>query len=83
MKKLLTLAFAATCSLSALAQEYSCTVHCKSNSGSIERISVSVSAGSSGDAAKIIDPQGHQLCRQAGYPKATESTMSASQCSRK
>lgn len=83
MKKLLTLAFAATCSFAAFAQEYSCSVHCKSNSGGIERISVSVTAGSAGDAAKIIDPQGHQLCRQAGYPKATEATMSASQCSRK
>lgn len=83
MKALLILAFVATCTFAAQAQEYSCTVHCKSNSGSIERTRVSVRANSAEEAAKIVDSKGHDVCRQAGHAKATEATMSASQCSRR
>lgn len=83
MKKVITLLAFAAVAGSSMAADFACTVHCKTSGGSIERIQVNVSAPDAGQAAKIIDPQGHQLCRQAGYARATDATMSSSQCSRK
>jgi hypothetical protein len=62
------------------AAQYVCKVHCVSPSGST---GVTVNAGSSSEAAKIVDGQADQICRGAGYGKATSSTMSASQCTSK
>lgn len=66
-------------SVSAHAAEYSCKVYCKGPDGSTF---VTVSADSASDAARAVDPNGHNICRSAGFSRATDGTMSASQCSR-
>lgn len=71
---------AAIAATSAQAAEYSCKVYCKGPDG---KTYVTVKAGSSGDAADIVDKQGHQICKAAGHNSASSSTMSASQCSAK
>lgn len=64
----------------ALADQYICTVNCLSPSGRTQAV---VNAGSSSEAAQIVDKQSDQICRSAGFGKSTSSSMSASQCSRK
>lgn len=66
-------------SVSAQAAEYSCKVYCKGPDGSTY---VTVKADSASEAARIVDAQGHDICRSAGHSRATDSTMSSSQCSR-
>lgn len=67
-------------SSASMAGEYQCRVHCKSPDGQTQ---VTVKAGSASEAASIVDKQGHQVCKSAGHARATESTMTASQCSSK
>lgn len=67
-------------SFTSFAAEYQCTVNCKSPDG---KTVVTVKADSASDAANIVDKQGHQICKAAGHQRATESTMSSSQCSKK
>ncbi len=64
----------------ASAQQYACNVHCVRPSG---QIVVTVNAGSSSEAANIIDKQSDQVCQRAGHGASTSSSMSASQCSRR
>jgi hypothetical protein len=62
------------------AGEYICKVYCNSGSTSIV-----VTASSSSDAAKKIDPTpvANQICKDAGKGNASSSTMGSSQCSSK
>lgn len=61
----------------AQAGSYTCKVYCKGPDGST---SVKVNASSRSDAANTVDGQGHQVCRAAGYDRATPGTMSSDQC---
>jgi hypothetical protein len=67
-------------SASAQAAEYVCKVYC--NSGSTY---ATVTASSSSDAAKKIDPTpvANQICQDAGKGNASSATMGSSQCERK
>ncbi len=81
--KLKYIAFAAIAFISvtaAQASEYVCKVYC--NSGST---SVVITASSSSDAAKKIDPTpvANKICQDAGKGNASSSTMSSNQCSAK
>lgn len=64
----------------AWAGEYQCKVYCKGPDG---QTYVTVKASSSGEAAAIVDKQGHQICKAAGHNSASSSTMSSNQCSSK
>jgi len=66
---------------SVYADEYVCKVYCENTSGPKEY--VTVKADSASEAAKIVDQQGHQICRDSGHSKASDATVSPSQCSRK
>ncbi len=65
---------------SAHAGEYVCKVYCSSGT-----TSVFVTASSSSDAAKKIDPTpvANKICQDAGKGNASSSTMSGNQCSAK
>ena len=80
--KLIRIALAAglMAPLLAWAGEYQCKVYCKGPDG---QTFVTVKAGSSSDAAAIVDKQGHQICKAAGHNSASSSTMSSNQCSAK
>lgn len=66
--------------MAAQAGEYQCTVYCKSPDG---KTAVVVKAGSSGEAADIVDKQSDEVCRAAGHGRSTASSMSSSQCKAK
>lgn len=70
-------------SASAFAGQFQCDVNCVSRSGSIQQTSVTVSAGSASEAASIVDNNGNKICRDANFERATSSSVSSSQCSRK
>jgi hypothetical protein len=60
--------------------KFQCKVYCKSPEG---QTFVEVQAESASHAAAQVDRQGHGLCSSAGFGRASSSTMSAAQCSRK
>ena len=62
----------------AWAGEYQCKVYCKGPDG---QTYVTVKAGSSSDAAAMVDKEGHQICKAAGHNSASSSTMSSNQSS--
>lgn len=80
--KLLPLVVVALLGVSGVAhaEEYVCKVYCSGGT-----TSAVVNASSSSDAASKINPQpvADQVCRDAGYSKATTGTMSPSQCAKK
>ena len=62
------------------ASDYVCTVNCRGPEG---RAYLTVKAGDSAEAAKLVDPQGHQVCKSAGFQRATDIRMAASQCQKR
>ena len=73
-------AIAALASTSGHATDYVCKVYCSNGT-----TSVVVTASSSSDAAKKVDPTpvANQICKDAGKGNASSSTMSSNQCSPK
>lgn len=80
IKSLAIAATAVFASTSGYAAEYVCKVYCSNGT-----TSVVVSASSSSDAAKKVDPTpvANQICKEAGKGNASSSTMSSNQCSQK
>jgi hypothetical protein len=64
----------------ASAAEYECKVNCKGPDGAT---TVTVRADNASEAAKIVDREGHKVCKAAGHNRATDQTMSSSQCHKK
>ena len=60
--------------------DHVCALNCKGPDG---KASITVQAGDAAEAARLVDPQGHQICKRAGYEAATPIRMSASQCRKK